>query len=233
MYLTGIHVFFPDPWPKARHHKRRLIQKQFVQQNCNKVPRSAVPAPGHGLAGLRPADDRSRRRPPPRWNGLPGPPVPRFPQPAGERPCHPRSRTAAAALGHPIADIVAVRGAPKGRNMPLRRFNTAASPGPQSPPPPGLQAVDQAMQKALRPADRLLVICRCRDNGRFRAGTASSGRSWLPAQGILYRSDAKNSRTILQCQSRKGTRGMLDPHSAIFVITDSPYPARPDSSAGI
>ena len=29
-YLTGIHVFFPDPWPKARHHKRRLIQKHFV-----------------------------------------------------------------------------------------------------------------------------------------------------------------------------------------------------------
>jgi tRNA (guanine-N7-)-methyltransferase len=24
--LDAIHVFFPDPWPKARHHKRRLIQ---------------------------------------------------------------------------------------------------------------------------------------------------------------------------------------------------------------
>ena len=24
--LTGIRIFFPDPWPKARHHKRRLIQ---------------------------------------------------------------------------------------------------------------------------------------------------------------------------------------------------------------
>lgn len=24
--LDGIHAFFPDPWPKARHHKRRLIQ---------------------------------------------------------------------------------------------------------------------------------------------------------------------------------------------------------------
>ncbi|MDR1276302.1 MAG: tRNA (guanosine(46)-N7)-methyltransferase TrmB [Candidatus Accumulibacter sp.] len=24
--LSGIHIFFPDPWPKARHHKRRLIQ---------------------------------------------------------------------------------------------------------------------------------------------------------------------------------------------------------------
>jgi tRNA (guanine-N7-)-methyltransferase len=28
--LTGIHVFFPDPWPKKRHHKRRLIQPPFV-----------------------------------------------------------------------------------------------------------------------------------------------------------------------------------------------------------
>jgi tRNA (guanine-N7-)-methyltransferase len=28
--LDGIHVFFPDPWPKARHHKRRLIQPPFA-----------------------------------------------------------------------------------------------------------------------------------------------------------------------------------------------------------
>jgi tRNA (guanine-N7-)-methyltransferase len=24
--LAGVRVFFPDPWPKARHHKRRIIQ---------------------------------------------------------------------------------------------------------------------------------------------------------------------------------------------------------------
>ena len=28
--LTAIHVFFPDPWPKKRHHKRRLIQPSLV-----------------------------------------------------------------------------------------------------------------------------------------------------------------------------------------------------------
>ncbi len=28
--LAGIHVFFPDPWHKKRHHKRRLIQPDFV-----------------------------------------------------------------------------------------------------------------------------------------------------------------------------------------------------------
>jgi tRNA (guanine-N7-)-methyltransferase len=28
--LDGVHVFFPDPWPKKRHHKRRLLQPGFV-----------------------------------------------------------------------------------------------------------------------------------------------------------------------------------------------------------
>lgn len=30
--LAGIHVYFPDPWPKKRHHKRRLIQPAFVHE---------------------------------------------------------------------------------------------------------------------------------------------------------------------------------------------------------
>jgi len=28
--LAGIRIFFPDPWPKRRHHKRRLVQPRFV-----------------------------------------------------------------------------------------------------------------------------------------------------------------------------------------------------------
>ena len=28
--LDGIHIFFPDPWPKKRHHKRRLIQAPLI-----------------------------------------------------------------------------------------------------------------------------------------------------------------------------------------------------------
>lgn len=28
--LSGVHIYFPDPWPKKRHHKRRLIQPAFV-----------------------------------------------------------------------------------------------------------------------------------------------------------------------------------------------------------
>lgn len=30
--LHGIRAFFPDPWPKARHHKRRLVQPAFVRR---------------------------------------------------------------------------------------------------------------------------------------------------------------------------------------------------------
>lgn len=29
--LAGVHIYFPDPWPKSRHHKRRLVQPPFVQ----------------------------------------------------------------------------------------------------------------------------------------------------------------------------------------------------------
>lgn len=28
--LGGVHVYFPDPWPKKRHHKRRLLRPDFV-----------------------------------------------------------------------------------------------------------------------------------------------------------------------------------------------------------
>ena len=28
--LAGVHIYFPDPWPKARHHKRRLIAQPFI-----------------------------------------------------------------------------------------------------------------------------------------------------------------------------------------------------------
>lgn len=30
--LAGIRAFFPDPWPKARHHKRRLVQPEVVHR---------------------------------------------------------------------------------------------------------------------------------------------------------------------------------------------------------
>jgi tRNA (guanine-N7-)-methyltransferase len=35
--LDGVHIFFPDPWHKKRHHKRRLIQAGFVALLCGKL----------------------------------------------------------------------------------------------------------------------------------------------------------------------------------------------------
>jgi tRNA (guanine-N7-)-methyltransferase len=35
--LAGVHIFFPDPWHKARHNKRRLIQPDFVKLLCSKL----------------------------------------------------------------------------------------------------------------------------------------------------------------------------------------------------
>ena len=35
--LAGIHLFFPDPWPKKRHHKRRLVQPAFAALAMRKL----------------------------------------------------------------------------------------------------------------------------------------------------------------------------------------------------
>lgn len=35
--VSGFHIFFPDPWPKKRHHKRRLIQPDFVHLLASKL----------------------------------------------------------------------------------------------------------------------------------------------------------------------------------------------------
>ncbi len=35
--LDGVHIIFPDPWHKKRHHKRRLIQAEFVKLLCAKI----------------------------------------------------------------------------------------------------------------------------------------------------------------------------------------------------
>jgi tRNA (guanine-N7-)-methyltransferase len=35
--LDGVHIYFPDPWHKARHNKRRLIQPPFVKLLCDKL----------------------------------------------------------------------------------------------------------------------------------------------------------------------------------------------------
>ena len=35
--LDRVQIFFPDPWPKKRHHKRRLIQSSFIELLADKL----------------------------------------------------------------------------------------------------------------------------------------------------------------------------------------------------
>lgn len=35
--LDAIHIYFPDPWPKTRHHRRRLLQTAFVGELASKL----------------------------------------------------------------------------------------------------------------------------------------------------------------------------------------------------
>ncbi len=35
--IDGFHIFFPDPWPKKRHHKKRLIQEEFAALLCSRL----------------------------------------------------------------------------------------------------------------------------------------------------------------------------------------------------
>jgi len=40
--FDGVHLFFPDPWPKKRHHKRRLIQAPFAALLASKMKAGAL-----------------------------------------------------------------------------------------------------------------------------------------------------------------------------------------------
>ena len=59
--LDGVHVFFPDPWPKKRHHKRRLIQPAFAHELALRLKPGGIvhcatdwePYAGHMLDVLR------------------------------------------------------------------------------------------------------------------------------------------------------------------------------------
>jgi tRNA (guanine-N7-)-methyltransferase len=35
--LSGVHLFFPDPWPKKRHHKRRIVNERFISEAAAKL----------------------------------------------------------------------------------------------------------------------------------------------------------------------------------------------------
>lgn len=40
--LDAIHIFFPDPWPKKRHHKRRLVQSGFARLATSRLKPGGV-----------------------------------------------------------------------------------------------------------------------------------------------------------------------------------------------
>lgn len=40
--LAAIHLFFPDPWPKKRHHKRRIVQPDFVALAASRLRQGGV-----------------------------------------------------------------------------------------------------------------------------------------------------------------------------------------------
>jgi tRNA (guanine-N7-)-methyltransferase len=43
--LAAVYLFFPDPWPKKRHHKRRLVQPDFAALLCRRLaPRGLIHA---------------------------------------------------------------------------------------------------------------------------------------------------------------------------------------------
>jgi tRNA (guanine-N7-)-methyltransferase len=54
--LDGVHIFFPDPWHKARHNKRRLIQAPFIAQLVQKL-KPACPELGRRGAYIHVATD--------------------------------------------------------------------------------------------------------------------------------------------------------------------------------
>lgn len=39
--LDGVHIFFPDPWHKKKHNKRRLVQSEFISKLCKKLKTGA------------------------------------------------------------------------------------------------------------------------------------------------------------------------------------------------
>jgi tRNA (guanine-N7-)-methyltransferase len=41
-FLSGVRIFFPDPWPKKKHHKRRLIQPEFVSLIASRLTQGAT-----------------------------------------------------------------------------------------------------------------------------------------------------------------------------------------------
>ena len=63
--LAGVRVFFPDPWPKARHHKRRLLQPDTIALIADRLRPGGVlhAATDHARYAEQIAEVRRRRTP--------------------------------------------------------------------------------------------------------------------------------------------------------------------------
>lgn len=92
--LAAIHLFFPDPWPKTRHHKRRLVQPAFAALAARKL------APGGTLHAATDVPDYGEqmrevflKELEPTQSGFAERPVTKF-ETRGRR------------LGHPVRDLV-------------------------------------------------------------------------------------------------------------------------------
>jgi len=100
--LAGVRIYFPDPWPKKRHHKRRIIQPGFVAQLAKCIATGGVlhlatdwqPYAEHMLDVMRSSPD---------FENL---------SPAGdycERPAwrpHTKDETRGERLGHEVRDLL-------------------------------------------------------------------------------------------------------------------------------
>ena len=125
--LDALHIFFPDPWPKARHHKRRLVQPSRVELLRSRlVPGGTIhcatdwaPYAEEMLAGF--AADAELTNP--------------FGGPAPRRAHRPMTRFEQRALdaGRPVFDIVVQRTVPGGTAGPGTPSAAPAAGGHTSP----------------------------------------------------------------------------------------------------
>jgi tRNA (guanine-N7-)-methyltransferase len=102
--LAGAHIFFPDPWPKARHHKRRLIAPAFVESLAERLqPGGFV----HCATDWQPYGEQMLQvlTQEPRLRNLHADFAPTPANPLCERPAT-KFHTRGERLGHPVWDLV-------------------------------------------------------------------------------------------------------------------------------
>ena len=136
--LAEVWLFFPDPWPKTRHLKRRLVTPEFAALVASRLRRGGSLPAGHRLGALRGADARRLHR--------------------DQGPAE-RARRLGAAAGVPAADPVrAARAGRRARDLrpgvhpPLiarsLRSRHRARPAPHTVAPIPLAQIDDGRDRA-------------------------------------------------------------------------------------